>query len=297
MTYTAEASNYLTNLMQAGYEDIGDWLIVTLTGGTTLTLIDTKHIGSQETTEGWKNGTAFFIRTTDNLAPEGEFRRISTYDDATGTWTVDAVFSVTPTAGDIVGLASADVPYERMVELINKALKNLPDVPVGADTTTLDTASQKTEYAQALLWKNNLIEIWESQDTDTNDRQWEMIESFWEIPADPGSAGTLVLPQLESGNDLMFIFMRTHPVVSAYDDVISEYLPWQLIRAKLNETIWDWLVKDGGGKNDNHKLQWSIARDDYQKAKVENPIDFRLPTMPHLVLPYDADVNIYPMGE
>jgi hypothetical protein len=102
------------------------------------------------------------------------------------------------------------------------------------DTTTLDTASNQTEYAAAVNWKRRppyRIDI-QGKTTDANDNKWRKIErGRWEyVPAAPGSTGLIIFNfQPTASRDLRVWFQDKHPEVAVYNSAIYEGFHPELI--------------------------------------------------------------------
>jgi hypothetical protein len=219
----------------------------------------------------------FCIETTDNEAPEGEYQRITDYTKGTGTFTVDA-FTASFTANDMVSVVNDLYPIRTMVELANGAMKRLGDIRK-VNTTTLDTATNKTEYALEIAAKRGLYQVdYQGHTGDADDNRWITIFDVDTIPADPGSAGLMILPQLVSGRDIRYWYADAHPRLNTYDDFIDESiipelasttlavvaLEWQQARIKT-----DWVQQDLNywrAELDIAKQEWSIKRS-RRKAK------------------------------
>jgi len=215
-----------SDLLQRTLRALGQIQVSTATGGTTTTVVDTKQIDRQEEDDVWKEGTLFIVRDTAGTAPQGEFQRISAYDDTTGTFTVDTVFSASPAIGDRYGFIDDIYPLHDMIEICNDALADLGDVPE-TDTTTIDTVANQTEYDYVVAWKRKppLSIDFQGKTGDTNDNLWEGVPHYRLIPGTAGSASTLELvPQLTSGRDIRVVYMGTHTRLNDFDDVVSEFI-------------------------------------------------------------------------
>ena len=164
---------HLTDLLQDVYEDLGEINVSTATGGTTSTVVDSKQ-PTDNGDDDWKESVLFITYDAGGAdgAPQGEFQRVSGYTASSGTFTVDTNFSVSPATGDTFSWASDFYPFRNMIELANAGLRKLGDI-VRVDTTTLDSASQKTEYAYAVTWKRKppLYVDYQGRTGDANDNR------------------------------------------------------------------------------------------------------------------------------
>lgn len=237
MAYTS-GRYHLTNLLQDAYSNLGQYESHPLTGSPTTT---TAIIGGLANKDRMDEGTLFCIETTDSEAPEGEYRRISDYTKSStaGTFTV-AAFSASLTAADEVAIVNDFYPIYTMVQLANRAMRRLGDIVI-VDTTTLDSATNKTEYAQAIAAKRNLLRVdYQGKTGDANDNRWITIFDVETIPANPGTAGLMILPQLVSGRDIRYWYVDIHPRLNTYDDFIDEAINPELASLALTVCALQW---------------------------------------------------------
>jgi len=266
---------HLTNLLQDAYRKLGQFEPRLVTSGTTTTCV----INGLAAKKSIKDGTLFCVETTDKLAPEGQYERITGYskDTTAGTFVVDA-FTVGFTVKDVVAVVNDLYPIRTMVELANGAMKRLGDIRK-VNTTTLDSATNKTEYALEIAAKRGLYQVdYQGHTGDANDNRWITIFDVDTVPADPGTAGLLILPQLISGRDIRYWYADSHPRLNTYDDYIDEAiipdlastalavvaLEWQQARIKA-----DWVKQDMNywrTELDIAKQRWDIKRSQ-RKAK------------------------------
>ena len=280
MAYTS-GRYHLTNLLQDAYRKLGQFEPRLVTGSPTATSC---IIGALAGLKSIKEGTLFCIETTDNEAPEGKYERITDYDKATGTFTVDT-FTASFTANDMVAVVNDLYPIRTMVELANGAMKRLGDIRK-VNTTTLDTETNKTEYALEIAAKRGLYQVdYQGHTGDANDNRWITIFDAKTIPADPGTAGLLILPQLISGRDIRYWYADSHPRLNTYDDYIDESiipdlastalavvaLEWQQARIKAN-----WVKQDLNywrTEFDIAKQMWDIKRSQRKARFITMPRD------------------------
>ena len=202
----------------------------TATGGSTTTMVDSAATSGDSS--AYVGGFGMVLRDAGGAAaaPEGEFAAISGF--SAGTWTVGTLTAAVA-AGDRFAVTKKRFPLADVIEWLNMALRSLGDI-VYVDTTTLDTASNQTEYTQAVDWKRNPLAIdMQTHLNDANDNRWTRIWQVKEVPAAPGSTGLFELPQLASGYDLRVWYKTTHPTVNAYSDSIAEVIHPELAKAAL----------------------------------------------------------------
>ncbi|MCP4143164.1 MAG: hypothetical protein GY755_23235, partial [Chloroflexi bacterium] len=123
----------LSNLIQDGVSTLGrvGSRIILATGGSTTTAIDTKlnsiEPDYRDDDETLVRGTLIVTRTTDGLAPQGEFQRITAYSETSAQITMDAV-SAAVGAGDTCRIIHSQFKLEEIIELANQALVDLGDI-------------------------------------------------------------------------------------------------------------------------------------------------------------------------
>ena len=265
----------LSNLLVAVLQEIGQLKTTVATGGTTLTAIDTKQIG-KSSGGAWKDGTLIVINDAGGAgaAPEGEFNRISAYVDTTGVFTVDTAFTVSVASGDTFGWASQFYPLHDVIEAINAGFRKLGDIAL-VDTTTLDTASGKTEYAASVAWKRRepgKID-YQGQTGDSDDNECIRLHNWEFVPAAPGSSGLIVFQeQLISGRDIRVWYVDQHPRLNDFDDVVSETVTPKLAVAAAVESTLNWQNSRLRGNNDFLIQRLNDAKIELSRRMTEVPI-------------------------
>lgn len=247
MAYTS-GRYHLSNLLQDAYKKLGQYQAFPATGGSATTAI----VGQLAGELSLKAGALFVVEDSNNSAPEGEYERITGYAKGTGTFTVDSMNSIG--VGDIVAIVNDLFPLHTMVELANDAMRKLGDIVI-VDTTTLDSASNKTEYALEIAAKRNLLQVDVQTNTaDANDNRWYTLFDVETIPANPGVAGLMILEQLSAGRDLRYWYMDVHPRLNSYDDFIDESIHPELATIALTVAALEW--------------QWARIRNEKIKADL-----------------------------
>lgn len=268
MTFT------LSNLLQAIYTELGQLQVSTATGGTTTTLVDSVMISSGGQDDVWKNAALLILQDIVGSTPQGEFQRVSAYDDSTGTFTLDTAFSAAPAAGDTYGLASEYYPLRTMIEIVNAGLRALGDIPL-VDSTTLTTAAGQTEYPASLPWKRRpptRIDI-QSQTGDSDDNHWQRVFDWEFVPASPGTTGLIVFAkEPTAGRFLRIWYQDSHPRVAVYNDSLSEVIAPDLAVAAGVERALRWQNSRLGGGDPFLLQRWNDAKEELRVAKVEYPI-------------------------
>ncbi len=227
----------LSDLLQAGYDGIGQLRFSTATGGSTTTIEDTGFGNSAKA-----DGTAFITYDAGDagVAPEGEYSRISTVTSA-GVITVSDAFTVAPASGDDYAYAGTSMNLPTGIAQVNKALREIGNM--GVVDSSLTSAANQTEYALPLAAKHDLrIVEYQGKTGDSDDNRWIKV-SAWEItPAAAGSTGLLKTnQQLPDGRTIRLTYVAPHPTISVFGDLLQEAVPRQLAEARVVFKFFDYL--------------------------------------------------------
>ena len=142
-------------------ENIGDYLALTATGGSTTTVVDTELDNLTEDNGGIQ-GWVYIDDTTDDAAPEGELRRIlsgaSGYTKSTTTITVGFAFTAGVASGDTYVLHRFDPVAKRAA--ITRAIETLypvlylpvRDLSVVVDNRLLNSDFETFESSAFTSW-------------------------------------------------------------------------------------------------------------------------------------------------
>lgn len=264
MTYT------LGELLFDVYSALGQITTFKASGGSTTTAVKTGTGYTQTNLTG-----ALIVReTTDGLAPQHEFEEVTSFAPSTGTFTVGTALSATIGAGDLFGYASPLYPLQQVIENINEGLRWLGDLYL-VDTTTLDSASNQTEYAASLTWKRRppvQIDI-QGNTSDSNDNRWVTENNWYYVPAAPGSTGLIVFnEQPVPSRDLRIWYQDKHPRVNTYADNIAEVIAPELAVAVCAEKALLWQVNRTQGSEKSIVSAHSQAMENRDRAIGEHPI-------------------------
>ncbi len=268
MAYTT-GRYHLTNLLQDMYERLGQVTTYLAASGTTTTAVNT----ATGITDTNLSGSLFILETTDNAAPEGEFQRLSGFATGSGTFTVDTAFSAAVGTGDFVRYATPLYPLDSVIQLANSGLRGLGPL-VKVDTTTLDTASDKTEYAAAVEWKYQPFRVdIQTHTDDANDNRWYLVKGWNYVPAAGGSTGLIIFDhQLTAVRDLRIWYREPHARVNNYDDKIHEAIHPELATAACVERALRWLNGRTGYVEPGFVQAWNESKQELQNAKELYPI-------------------------
>lgn len=302
MAYDANAFQ-LTHLLQKSYRRLKGTKISIATSGSTTTIVDSKlpeYLADSNEDDILNGGTVIIIKDAGGAgaAPEGEFNRISDYEDSNGTITVPDALTAAVASGDrYMYISSTDFPLYDLIETVNDALVGLGRIP--RVYSSLTTANAQTEYTLPVSLKGIDLHDIEIQRvlTDSNDNRYVSIEGWKITPADPGTAGLLTIPQFASGYTLRIGYPGLHPRVSAYSDYISEYIHPELATAAVRAYAWQWYNDQRGGGDDWSKAKEDRAWNQLDLAKAEYPIKLppaRIGGFPHWSAP-DVGDEFYPI--
>lgn len=215
-------------------------------GSTTSATVGANANLKGEKDDTWKDGVLFVVRTTDGLAPQGEYQRISAYAASTGAFTVDTALSEAVAAGDVVAFTDSTYPFRLMAEMANQVLRT---IKIGAVYTSLTTADEQTEYSLPVTVKRNpptRVEI--QTNSDTNDNKWLELHGFDYVPATAGSTATLILPYQPSGGYTLRVWYNgDHPALDSYDDTLSETIDEELFASMITAAALEWYNTSNSG--------------------------------------------------
>lgn len=275
MAYSATQFQ-LTHLLQRMYRRLKVARLSKASGtGSTTTIVDTKlvdYLADSNEDDYLNNWTAIIVKDTAGAAPEGEFNRISDYDDA-GTITLPDALTAATAAGDTYMYISPDFPLYDMLEVVNDALQSLGNV-VNAPDTSITTAANQTEYTLPVaLTGNTLLDV-EIQGilTDANDNRYTPVPHWRVRYAAAGSAGTLVLPQYAAGYLIQITYLGLHARVSAYADYISTFIHPEVATAACVAHALQWYNTQRGGSDKFWLQREDRAWNQLDIAKRTNPI-------------------------
>ena len=233
MSYTL--SNLIRDAMK--YQGVDAFDIRTATGGGTTQFYDT-NLEDKYDEDELKDGTILVLRA-DGAAPEGEFSRISAYTESTNLATIGTL-TAGISSGDTCMIISAEYPVRTLIELANDALRDCGEITYH-DDTSLDTLATVTEYTLPTGVKNLKSVCVQNSNTTTGENEWSTVTGWKIIPGLAGAADVIVFSRpFSAGYDLMLIYDRQHPDVSAYSDYISESIQPPLIALILADKIMAW---------------------------------------------------------
>ena len=260
----------LSNILQDLYGELGQARVYPASGGSTTSAI-VAHLANQDALE---EGYLFVVETTDGLAPQGEYQRITAYTQGSSdsTFTTDA-FTVAIGSGDIVLYVPNLYPLHTMVEMVNAGLRMLGGIEQIYDSLT--TADNQTEYTIPVAQKRDVLRVQvQTELSDSNDNVWEDVPNWDIVPAAPGTGSTLIIPQYNSGYTIRVFYIGVHPRLNTYADVILEGFDPELAMKSAKVKWLEWWNGLQQGQDPNVGQMLNAARFDYVTMR-----DQRLPKL------------------
>ena len=272
-----------TNLIQNILSELGqveaNFGLFDATGGSATTFVNTNFGNFENPPEQdvYKNYLAIVVRDAAgaNAAPEGKWSVCSAYADDTFTGTIanvtDAIAS-----GDTIMLAKQDkFPLSQILFSINRGLESLGDLPLNADVSLL-TVDGQTEYNIPVGVKRGLKQVWvQGRTDDVNDNQWYQIHDTRNELTTGGTASILYMPQYSSGRIIRLIYDGTHPVISAYNSAISEYVHPKVATCISIIKLLEWYNRRDENQDSSSYFLWlegEYRTKHLPQALAENPI-------------------------
>jgi len=265
---------YLSDLLQNIYSDLGQTDPVlgnfVATGGSVSTIINTGWATLENPPEedSLKNRYAFITSTTDGLAPQGQWSKVTAYVDSTNTMTITTLATAVGT-GDIIQLPKQDLfPLQEVIARVNRALTNLGNIIV-PDTSITTTAA--LAYTLPLTLKNKKpLSMFYGDD----DNGWYPISDWvWE-PAAAGTTGQLFLNNVPSGFTVKIFYYGIHPYVSAYNSVIYEGIHPNIATLKSIIEVLNWYNNRDENQGANEFYLWMVGekKKELMEELMRNPI-------------------------
>jgi hypothetical protein len=279
-------------------QDLGVLNVTTATGTASKTaIVDSKIISPEVLYEDdeFNLGYMFIIRTSDNLAPQGEYQQITDFVGSTGTFTVDT-FTANVESGDVIGFTNTEYPPRLMLERLNTALRSEKIGDIILVDTSLTTVSGQTEYALPVALKRNPFKVEIQTSTTSGDYEYKQIYSWQYVPAAAGSTGKLVLSSDPDAGKLLRIWYVGRPsTMSVYSSVIPETIPPEVVRYALMVEMMSWQNARNKGEDAYVKEEWNkySALLDEALLRWERPLSKRRAS--GIILPdSNTEVDICP---
>lgn len=264
----------LSQLLQEVLGDLGQSETVLATGGSTTTLVNAKvaqRRRNKPKTNYAVDGAIFVVATTDGLAPQGEMQRISAYDAATWTFTVDTAFSASLGAGDLVEIVTATVPLREAINRVNRALGKLVITLPDTSLTTVANQDAYTLPVAAKMRRPRYVEI----QTVAGDEDTYSPRTDYDVTAT--AAGSTAQLKFRggigsAGMTIRLYYDTQHPALTIYSSTLHETVEPELALAAVKVAMLEWYVNSNQGRSDHWRQQLNVARADYDQAKIDYPI-------------------------
>jgi len=264
MSYT------LSDLLVDALIELGQLNAGEATGGSNAIIYDSTKNGTGRD-NSWRGGTVFIWETTDGLAPQGEFARISSSTAATFSLSFPAL-SAAVDAGDKYGFAGVEYTKAQLVMMANKALKKWGDLD--QVDTTLSTSSSVAGYDASAEWDRpygpSRVDV--ARTATAYDEGWIEVFDWYFEPGVAGSTGKIYFKTYPySGQAIRVWYHAPHPRVTTFDDVIDGRIqPEAIVQALVTEALDYNNTKIRGG--DKFLIQrQNKAEEDYFTAKMNAP--------------------------
>lgn len=202
---------------------------------TTTTVIDTKATSTKEfgnKVDDFYNGGTVGIFNPVGSIVEWEYSEVKDSIQASQKLVVQDAFSAAVTAGDRYWIAKRNTPLRTVEQKINQVLSEW-ELRV-EDKTSITTEDSKREYTLPVDASLDLrrVELDKNPD-DADANEWEEIMDWEIIRTATGTADTLRLTrQPPSGRALKLTYIKPHPRLYAYSDVLDGSIHGDLIAVR-----------------------------------------------------------------
>jgi hypothetical protein len=213
----------MTTLFDLTYRvavELGGLIEGIATGGSTTTLIDTAGLVGLDN-DVFNGGALWIPKTTDGLAPQGQFKQITDFVASTSTVTLASAVTAVIGAGDTYAINKRRYPLAKIIQKVNQVLATVGKVPVEDTSTT--TVENQREYTLPAAASLDLRQVW--LETDTDNDLWMPLYN-WDVVYTAGGAAEKVLIHHDffDDNTLKFIYVAQHTQLRAQTDVLNEVI-------------------------------------------------------------------------
>lgn len=252
----------LSELIQAGLSQIGALSYGSAQSGSSASQVvdDTRDPG--EGADDFVGGTLFVVQTATQAAPQGEFAKITAYEAATFDM---APLTAAVDEGDRYAVAGPTFAHEELLSLANDALRRF-SIPLV--DTSLTVGANQTEYTLPVGLKRHNLRSVEEQVNDT----WRFLHDWRVTFTPPAATATLYLPRACTGSALRLTYMGAHPRLTAWDDIVSEYIHPELAKASMTERLANKLSTQAQNSAPPFARGFDKANTELEQAIVNYPI-------------------------
>lgn len=227
----------------------------TATGGTATTFINTEF-GNFETPpdqDVFKNYLLIVVRDAGGAgaSPENKWSVVSAYDDVVYTGTMATVIDDIA-SGDTIMLAKQDkYPLPHILNAINQGLQQLGDIPSNKDVT-LTTVTNQIVYDVPVAVKRGLKRV----EIEIDDDEWEIVHDVRNELTGANSASKIYIEGYDSGLSIGLVYDGVHSVISAYNDVINEYIHPSVATCASILKLLEWFNRRDANQDPNSYELW-----------------------------------------
>lgn len=254
------------DLIEAVADRFGIYKKLTVTGGSTTTIVDTGDLF--EVDDAWNGHLAYVLTDAGGggAAPEGEERPVTDYDQSAATLTVSPAFSAAVASGDTVELLP--VSRARLVRAINEAVRAATDTwpVVKRDTSTITLATDDYDYSLPTDLVR-LLSVWYREETD---EPWTQVPGrSYRVVGTPG-AQVLVfdrLGSLEAGEVLALEYLA-RPSELATDAAtlgVGEPAERELVAFVVEHALG--VLHEQATRGGKFREELTLAQSHYQRAE------------------------------
>lgn len=259
------------------YQDLGALNFGIATGADSKTAIVDSSLADDFEDDEPNAGWLFVIKTSDGLAPQGEYQHITDYVGGSGTFTVDT-FTANVQSGDVFAFINDEYPLQLMLARLNTALRSEKIGDIILVDTSLTAVAGQSEYTLPVALKRNPFKVEIQTSTTTGDYEYQQIYGWQYIPAAAGSTGTLVLlADPVASRKLRVWYVGRPSTMTAYSSVIPETIPPEVVRYALMVEMMSWQNAREKGENAYVKEEYNKYSSllDESLARWERPLSKR----------------------
>ena len=240
-------------------------------GGSATSIVDT--LGLAEYPDDYFNGGyAIIIRDAGGAgaAPEGEYGRVTNFDKATKTATIETL-SAAVAAADRYLLATAAYDMLNVMARLNLVLDTLPIKTV--DLTTITTADGQTEYTlPAGLLDDSEVDVWIQGQDVASDNQWKRWHDWYIQGTGTHVQKKLVfVTQPPAPFDLKLEYLIPHPQVYSPFDYIDEQINIDRLTQEVVLSCLYWRLNQSENTDPELARRIATVENRVERARSKHP--------------------------
>ena len=261
------AANTLADFIAELADRYGNYVQLTITGGTTTTVIDTGDLYQPD--DYWIGAYSYVLTDAGgaSAAPEAQERPITDFVQSTGTATVSPAYSAAPAVGDTVEF----LPAQRAVlkRAINAAIVSagLTWPTITADITTITIATNDYDYTMPTACVR-LLSVW-YRDVAT-DPFLQLPGNSWRVTGTPGAQELHfdTIGGLNAGDTVRLEYTARPSVLSAETDAldIGDVVEAEFMNYVIEYALY-WLYDRDAARGDDYRQWMTSAQLHLENAK------------------------------